>query len=90
MAERHLNVSETELLAALEAMLAPEGEGVRTIEVAHKFNISRGKALAMLKVLEKAGRIEPVRKRIIKFDKYETTTTAYRLKAAKGEQEDDD
>lgn len=83
MAERHLNVSETELLAELETMLAPEGEGVRTIEVAHTLNICRSTALVMLKALAKEGRIEPIRKQIDKFGGGRTTTVAYRLKPMK-------
>lgn len=77
-----------DLLAELETMLAPEGEGVRTIEVAHALNVCRSTALIMLKALDKKGRIERIRKQIVKFDGCRTTITAYRLKAVEQEQED--
>jgi len=79
-----------DLLAELEAMLAPEGDGVRTVEVAHALSISRAKALDLLKLLAEQGRIEPVRKRFIRFDGQETTATAYRLKSVGGEVEDEE
>lgn len=90
MAERHLNVSETELLAELETMLTPEGEGLRTVEVAQTLNICRNTALRLLKMLDERGHIERVRKQVVKFDGRQTTTTAYRLKSVEEGQEDDD
>lgn len=79
-----------DLLAELEAMLAPAGEGMRTVEIAHALNISRALALKLVKLLDEQGCIARVRQRFIRFDGRETTATAYKLKSVRGEVEDEE
>lgn len=78
--DRTLNVSESDLLAELEAMLVPARGGMTTAEVAAALAITEYMALKKIKELDALGRIEHVKKQVPKFGGGTLTTGAYRLK----------
>ena len=80
VARHKLNAGDADLLAELEAMLVPESDGLRTVELAAALGISEGTARSLLRVIDRQGRLDRVRKRFIRFDGRPTTVTAYRLK----------
>lgn len=69
-----------DLLGELEAMLAPQGDGMRTVEIAEEFGISKYKASAMIDELFKQDKLLVVGKRITTRDGKPLTVSAYRLR----------
>ena len=83
--DRTLNVSEYDLLAELEAMLSPEGEGLRTIEIAKILNLSESSVRGLLHLLSEQGKLDRVRKRFVGLDGRAQTRIAWRLKRVEKE-----
>jgi len=74
-----LGISEGDLLTALEEMIAPEGRGVRTMELAKALGVSKTSVRKLLRQLLEEGRLERVRVKMIDLSGRQAQVTGYRL-----------
>jgi len=81
--ERTLDISESDLMVSLEEMLAPDGEGWRTAELAEALGISETSVRKLLRKLLDEGRLERVRVKMIDLSGRQAQPTGYRLAAAR-------
>lgn len=75
-----MSITETDLLASIEEMLAPAGEGMTTKELAEKLHMGPGAVRDRLHHLNKQGRLARTRKRITGLDGRQMTVPAYKLR----------
>ena len=77
--DRELDATEGDLLAAIEAVLPRTGEGLRTVEIAERVEMSKGWVRKQLHRLDEAGRLVRVRTHFVDLSGRPTTRVAYRL-----------
>lgn len=85
--ERTLDISESDLMVSLVEMLAPDGEGWRTVELAEVLNVSTSSVRKLLRALHKADRLERVRVRVEDLSGRQATVTGYRLREPGGSED---
>jgi len=78
--DRELDMTEADLLASIEQMLAPAGDGMTTAELAERLLTGPGAVRARLHQLNKQGRLVLTRKRITRLDGNQVSVPAYKLK----------
>ena len=72
-----------DLLAEMEAMLAPSGGGARTAELAEAIGVCESSVRKLLRQLKSEGRLAVVRQKVEGLDGRMFTVAAYRLREVK-------
>lgn len=80
-----MGIGNGDLLATLEAMLAPRGEGSRTVELARAMGISESTVRKLLHRLDEEGKLEKVNVQFYGIDDRPQTRTGWRLRAQRVE-----